>query len=78
MRVSSPIHSRSQSLRNMGTDIRIDGTGFNAGFVTSFKSEKELIDELSQEKYNHIFEGLTKTDKTKKIKLIYKIANDGK
>jgi hypothetical protein len=63
----------------MGSDLRYDGVSFNGDFIKSFPSEKEMIDHFSESRYvEHNWPGITKTERAKKLKEIYKIVKNAK
>jgi hypothetical protein len=58
----------------MRKDEKQDGIGFNADFIRSFATEKEMVDHYLQDHYlEYYWPGITKTARIKKLKELYKI-----
>jgi hypothetical protein len=59
----------------MAKGIKLDGVGFNADHVRSFDTEKEMVDHFL-ETHDHIWTGLSKAERVKKFKLLYKLCKN--
>ena len=63
----------------MGGFIRFDGVGFNGShFDKSFQTEKDFLTELSQPWYGHLWPKIKKSERIKKLKVLYKLIKNGK